>query len=680
MAAAPFIRTEFFSLTNFSFNRGLASGYAGSVPVQCSLPSPLSLRFSAARIFVVSILLSSSAAAGAAPALFHSPGDDGVESLTTPVLPGSPAEILYLYLDAGPASSAGGTPCVDGDGDEVCAWEFELLTSGAVAIQGFTPDPGRDVVWKADSASLRATGGDARSGEMGPLRLGEVDLNVMGTDWSVGVGAGSAVDAGFMLVEISGGVIAVPEPERLPLWLAGVGMLWLLLRRHSTRILSARLIAAALWVVLLVSPIFMAAPAMAQDADLDGIPDLSDNCVYVPNAGQEDAGGLHGPPADGIGDACQCGDLNSDGQVDLLDAATYQRDLAGLLPEADDPDRCSVIGGRLDCEPNDEWTLREALVGIEPGVSQVCEAAVGTPTAPSRMAAAGDSITQAFAANCTCNAGLLGLFCLLCTAGGDQPQHSWFDGGSLGGSFRDQYGTGSGISSARVSVSGAEMLGGADSFASQADDLLALIPLPELVVVELGGNDVCNRDCVDPSHCADPLYTEAEWIQAVAAGLDKLVGFNHPTSLSSGATIYLLGVPRVQELRAAGVALQESSGSINCDSFWDTFNVCEIATLDVTVNGENLSTRLAAIEARIPEYNAALRDLALAYSTNENGRNPLGIEVVSDYVNESTPSTGTTSFGAGELNGGDCFHPNLQGQRLIATEAWIGNPRKPAAP
>jgi lysophospholipase L1-like esterase len=413
--------------------------------------------------------------------------------------------------------------------------------------------------------------------------------------------------------------------------------------------------------------VLLALPASAQDTDSDGVPDASDNCVYVANPGQEDVGGLYGPPPDGVGDACQCGDLNDDGHVDLLDAAIYQRDLAGLLPEAADANKCSVAGGRLDCEPNDREALREALVGLS-SIGPVCQAATGAPPAPSRMAASGDSITQAFAADCTCNAGLLGLICLLCPAGGDQTEHSWFNGGSLGMSLQDFYsGAGSSVSADRLSESGSEMTG---DFSAQADAILALSPGPELVIVELGGNDICNRNSTAE------LYTDAEWTAAVEAGLEKLVGYDHPTSLPAGATIYLLGVPRVQDLYAAGDAKQSGTSSIDCDDFWDTFNVCEIATLDTPIGGEDLPTRLAAIGIRQQRYNEILRDLAFAYSTNANGKNPLGIEVVTDYVNEQTPSVGTTSFGANEINGGDCFHPSLAGQALISQGAWNGNPRQ----
>ena len=618
-------------------------------------------------------------AGAAVPVLYHSPGDDGLAPGGVPSLPGAPTEALYLYLDAGAVASATGTPCEDGEGDEVCAWEFQLLTSGAAAIQTFTPDAQQEVVWKAGTAEFSATGGDATLGELGPIRLGELLVDVSGSGWTLELAVGSAVDAGFALVALPPAVLAVPEPAPGLQRLAALALLGVLVRLRG-RALPGRGSARRALLVALAGGLLTALSAGAQDSDSDGVPDSSDNCVFVPNPGQEDVGGLYGPPPDGIGDVCQCGDLDSDGQVDLLDAAIYQRDLAGLLPEASNPDSCSTIGGRLDCEPNDEQALREALVGIEPGVAQVCEAALGSPPTPTHMAAAGDSITQAFSADCTCNAGLLGLFCLLCPAGGDQPHHSWFNGGSLGGSFHDQYGAGAGVSSLRVSVSGAEMKGGASSFSSQADDLLALVPTPGLAVVELGGNDICNRNCVDPAHCGDPLYSDAEWQAALQAGLDKLVGFNHPSSLQPGSTVYLLGVPRVQDLRAAGVALQQSSSSINCNSFWDTFNVCEIATLNVTMNGETLAERLAAIAPRIQSYNEILRDQALAYSTNTNGRNPLGIEVVADYVNEATPSVGTTPFGASELNGGDCFHPNLQGQRLIADGAWSGNPRKAPTP
>ena len=612
------------------------------------------------------LLVPAGATAGPA-SVYHAPADDGVAPSSLPIESGAPLVTLFLYVDAGPIATTSGTPCVDGDGDELCAFEFTLLTGGDATIQGFVPDPGIDVVHRATSTDFAVVGGDAINGTAGPIRIGELDLAIASTNWTIATGAGSSVDASFALTPIGSTVIAAPEPNGLvPAALALALFLWLA-RRRDLRAASSTLVCVVSLTIL------TAPPAAAQDADGDGIPDTSDNCVHTANADQLDVGSLHGLGSDGIGDACQCGDVNDDGNVDLLDVALYQRGLAGVTPAALPEDKCSVIGGRVDCEPNDRQTLREAIVGSGPGLAQVCQAAKLVPPPPTRIVAAGDSITQAFAASCTCNTGLL---CLLCLLGGDQPQNSWFDGSHLGSSFYDLYGgSASGITSSRVSVTGAEMTSGPDRFTVQVDDILSLAPIPDLVVVALGGNDICSRGCVDPAHCANPLDDDATWTAAIESGLDKLVGFNHPTSLPVGATIYLLGVPRIQDLYAAGVAKQTGVSNIDCDALRDDYDVCEIATLNAVLNGEDLPTRLAGIEERVIRYNEILRDLALAYTSNANGRNPNGIEIVSDYVNQSLPSTGTTAFGENEINGGDCFHPSVFGQSLISSGAWVSNPR-----
>src|SRR5271157_2429286 len=52
------------------------------------------------------------------------------------------------------------------------------------------------------------------------------------------------------------------------------------------------------------------------DTDGDGILDPYDNCPYTYNPDQKDSGGVgSGSPPDGIGDACQCADVNNDGFV-----------------------------------------------------------------------------------------------------------------------------------------------------------------------------------------------------------------------------------------------------------------------------------------------------------------------------------------------------------------------------
>lgn len=328
-----------------------------------------------------------------------------------------------------------------------------------------------------------------------------------------------------------------------------------------------------------------------------------------------------------------------------------------------------------DCDDNDP-TVFPGASELCDGVDNNCDGTVdegcdggGDPTAlPMETGACGDSITQAFAADCTCNTNF---FCLLCLLGGDQPEHSWFDGtdGDVL-SVHDRYLALDGSIGADKSpaVDGAEMIGGSDNLSVQADRILALSPVPDHVEIELGGNDICNRDCVDPANCSDPLYSDAEWTAGVRAGLDKLVA-----GLPEGSTVYLLGVPRVQDLRAAGVAKQRGNSSIDCEAVWADYGICTIATQGADLNGESLSTRLSAIEARQQRYNEILRDEAAAYDSNSNGRNPRGIEVIADYVDESTASVGTFSFGENDIDGGDCFHPSLQGQNAAAELSWTNN-------
>jgi len=215
------------------------------------------------------------------------------------------------------------------------------------------------------------------------------------------------------------------------------------------------------------------------------------------------------------------------------------------------------------------------------------------------------------------------------------------------------------------------MRGGDDSFAVQAARILALSPLPDFVAVLLGGNDICSRECSSPASCTSPLFSDAQWREAVQLGLDPLVA-----GLPSGAAIYLGSVPRVQDLRSAGLAKQAGDSSVDCELAWEAFDICRIATDASVLNGEALAVRLAAIAARQRRYNEILLEEARAYSGNLNGRNPRGIVVVSEYQGEFAPSLGTAVLDADDINGSDCFHPSLAGQNEIAERMWLNSPRR----
>lgn len=283
--------------------------------------------------------------------------------------------------------------------------------------------------------------------------------------------------------------------------------------------------------------------------------------------------------------------------------------------------------------------------------------------APAKATAAGDSITMGFGADCTRNRYFWDLFCLL---GGDQPEHSWFDGwDSSVSSVHDKYkALDPNIAANKdAAESGSEMRGGGNNFSAQADQILAQTTVPDHVEVVLGGNDICNRGCVDPANCGDPLYSESEWRSAVRAGLDKLVG-----GLPNGSTVLLGSVPRVQDLRAAGLEKQASSSGVDCENVWSSFSICRIATDGGTMNGEDFATRYAGINIAQRRYNEILAEEATGY----NGIN--GVEVVAEYNGEENLNAGTFQFSKDDIDGGDCFHPSIQGQNAVADLLWSGNP------
>ncbi len=110
------------------------------------------------------------------------------------------------------------------------------------------------------------------------------------------------------------------------------------------------------------------------DSDGDGVADPDDNCPVTANADQADSGGLDTNIGDGIGDACQCGDINGDGKISNSDAVLIQRYLLGL-PSPFDPDFCDVTGDG-SCTNSDSVVIQRALLGLPPGLGQACVAAL----------------------------------------------------------------------------------------------------------------------------------------------------------------------------------------------------------------------------------------------------------------------------------------------------------------
>ena len=110
------------------------------------------------------------------------------------------------------------------------------------------------------------------------------------------------------------------------------------------------------------------------DTDSDGVANQFDNCPFRANASQADNGGLGFSAApDGIGNACQCGDVTGEGQVNDTDAAFIKRQALGLAaPLFLVPNHCDVTGDGA-CNGSDATLIRHAAAGsLSPLFGQNC--------------------------------------------------------------------------------------------------------------------------------------------------------------------------------------------------------------------------------------------------------------------------------------------------------------------
>ena len=116
------------------------------------------------------------------------------------------------------------------------------------------------------------------------------------------------------------------------------------------------------------------------DDDGDLILDNVDNCPFSSNPSQEDNGGIGSGPPDGIGDACQCGDVTGDGVVNSFDATMIKRQALGLAaPLFDVPGNCDVTDDGA-CDSFDATVIIRTALGLSvPPLLQSCPNFVGAP-------------------------------------------------------------------------------------------------------------------------------------------------------------------------------------------------------------------------------------------------------------------------------------------------------------
>ena len=271
---------------------------------------------------------------------------------------------------------------------------------------------------------------------------------------------------------------------------------------------------------------------------------------------------------------------------------------------------------------------------------------------PSKQSNAGDSISQGFNAN---------------GWPWDHPGLSWVQGtddrvDSTAERLASTYG--SAFSQEGQSVTGAEMVGGSDNFPAQAMRICAEAVKPTRVRVLLGSNDVCNRDGSATDDATANLYSVETYLNAFRAGIDQLVACLPPK-----AVVQVLSFPRVDKVYDAGHA----------KSAWCYLGVWPLTGICRIVTNESSSDRRGQLGDAVDAYNDALATETQAYATNANGKNPNGLGFFTDWVGSiasghQNTSVGTYVFTANDINGTDCFHPNVAGQARLACLAWAKSP------
>ncbi len=109
------------------------------------------------------------------------------------------------------------------------------------------------------------------------------------------------------------------------------------------------------------------------NADADAVEDALDTCPWTAGP-QTDTGRIGGSGADGVGNLCQCGDVDEDedADVDDLDVLRFRRDLAELPPGVASAVKCDASADDL-CDLLDVVRMVRALDGLPPGIAQRCD-------------------------------------------------------------------------------------------------------------------------------------------------------------------------------------------------------------------------------------------------------------------------------------------------------------------
>ena len=244
-------------------------------------------------------------------------------------------------------------------------------------------------------------------------------------------------------------------------------------------------------------------------------------------------------------------------------------------------------------------------------------AASAAPPLPARMAALGDSITQA---------------AMTCSSLTSCPTNSWSTGT-----------TASIVShSARLRAAGATALvtyndavSGAASAALGSQAQKAVSQGAQYVTIEIGANDACTKTVAG-------MTPTATFKANVLAGLAALAASaNQPE-------IFVASIPNIQRM------YDLSKGSASARFAWTILQVCQSMLANPTSTKQADIDRRNAVQQRVNEFNGALAEACAATAKCR----------FDNYA------VANFAFTSAHISTRDYFHPSLAGQAVLAAITW----------
>ncbi|MBW9110948.1 SGNH/GDSL hydrolase family protein [Microbacterium ureisolvens] len=168
---------------------------------------------------------------------------------------------------------------------------------------------------------------------------------------------------------------------------------------------------------------------------------------------------------------------------------------------------------------------------------------------------------------------------------------------------------------------------------ARVDEVIAA--QPELVLVLLGGNDVCDADVEGMTSVDDFRASYTALLAALSEGLPE-------------ARVLALSIPDLYHLWEVG---RDDAGT---RQVWDSSPSCSNLLGDAAATDAASTERREAVAARTVELNAVIAEVCAADAacTSDGG-------AVFDY-----------EFSPDEISAIDHFHPSVAGQQVIAEIAW----------